>query len=109
MEARDPFRKTQLLDACQVAPAMFEQVVPRLYTFMEPLVTIFHGQGDDQHAKTGLDHGVGHPIAFWSTPWLAAVDSEARAVSRRMPRSQQTSREVSARTSALPQLSRLPA
>ena len=54
MEARDPFRKTQLLDACQVAPAMFEQVVPRLDTFMEPLVTIFQGQGDDQHANTSV-------------------------------------------------------
>ena len=24
--------------------------------------------------EEGLDHGVGHPIAFWSTPGLAAVD-----------------------------------
>lgn len=54
MEASYPFRKTQLLDACQVAPAMCEQVVPRLYTFMEPLVTIFHGQGDDQQAQTSV-------------------------------------------------------
>jgi SRSO17 transposase len=52
MEARYTFRKTQLLDECQVAPEIFEQVVPRLYTFMEPFVTIFHGQVDDQHAKT---------------------------------------------------------
>jgi Cu2+-containing amine oxidase len=22
----------------------------------------------------GLDHRVGHPITFWSNPWLAAVD-----------------------------------
>jgi len=21
----------------------------------------------------GLDHGVGHPLTFWSRPWLAAV------------------------------------
>jgi hypothetical protein len=34
MEARYTFRKTQLLDECQVAPEIFEQVVPRLYTFM---------------------------------------------------------------------------
>jgi len=52
MEARYAFRKTQLLDECQVAPEIFAQVIPRLYTFMEPFVTIFHGQVDDQHAKT---------------------------------------------------------
>ena len=23
--------------------------------------------------QSGLDHGVGHPITFWSSPWLAAV------------------------------------
>jgi SRSO17 transposase len=51
MEARYALRKTQLLDECQVAPEIFEQVIPRLYTFMEPFVTIFHGV-DDQHAKT---------------------------------------------------------
>ena len=54
MEARYAFRKTQLLDECQVAPEIFEQVIPRLYTFMEPLVKIFHGQGDEQHAKTSV-------------------------------------------------------
>ena len=52
MEARYTFRKTQLLDECQVAPEIFEQVIPRLYTLMEPFVTIFHGQVDAQHAKT---------------------------------------------------------
>jgi len=52
MEARYAFRKTQLLDECQVAPEIFEQVIPRLYTFMEPFVKIFHGQVDEQHAKT---------------------------------------------------------
>src|SRR2546427_10175386 len=54
MEARYAFRKTQLLDECQVAPEIFEQVIPRLYTFMEPLVKIFHGQGPEQHAKTSV-------------------------------------------------------
>jgi SRSO17 transposase len=54
MEARYTFRKTPWLAEWQVAPEIFEQVVPRLYTFMEPLVTIFHGQGDDQHAKTSV-------------------------------------------------------
>jgi SRSO17 transposase len=52
MEARYALRKTQLLDECQVAPEIFEQVIPRLYTFMKPFVKIFHGQVDDQHAKT---------------------------------------------------------
>ena len=52
MEARYAFRKTQLLDECQVAPEIFEQVIPRLYTFMKPFVKIFHGQVDSQHAKT---------------------------------------------------------
>jgi SRSO17 transposase len=54
MEARYAFRKTQLLDACQVAPEIFEQVIPRLYPFMKPFVKIFHGQGDEQHAKTSV-------------------------------------------------------
>jgi SRSO17 transposase len=52
MDARYAFRKTQLLQECQVVPEIFEQVIPRLYTFMEPFVTIFHGQVADQHAKT---------------------------------------------------------
>ena len=54
MEARYALRKTQLLDECQVAPEIFEQVIPRLSTFLEPFVTLFHGQGDDQHAKTSV-------------------------------------------------------
>jgi len=52
MEARYAFRKTQLLEECQVAPEIFEQVIPRLYSFMKPFVKIFHGQAADQHAKT---------------------------------------------------------
>src|SRR5712691_9116393 len=52
MEARYAFRKSQLLDECQVAPEIFEQVIPRLYTFMEPFVKTFHGQVAEQHAKT---------------------------------------------------------
>jgi SRSO17 transposase len=52
MEARYTFRKTQLLNECQVVPEIFEQVIPRLYTFMKPFVKIFHGQIDEQHAKT---------------------------------------------------------
>ena len=54
MEARYAFRKSQLLDECQVAPEIFEQVIPRLYTFMKPFLRIFHGQAADQHAKTSV-------------------------------------------------------
>ena len=52
MDARYTIRKHQLLDECQVAPEIFEQVIPRLYTFMKPFVKIFHGQAADRHAKT---------------------------------------------------------
>src|SRR5437867_5628829 len=52
MDARYTIRKHQWLDECQVAPEIFEQVIPRLYTFMKPFVTIFQGQVAEQHAKT---------------------------------------------------------
>jgi SRSO17 transposase len=52
MEARYAFRKSQLLDECQIVPEIFEQVIPRLYTFMEPFVKTFQGQAAGQHAKT---------------------------------------------------------
>jgi hypothetical protein len=52
MEARYAIRKRQLLDECQVAPAIFEQVMPRLDSFMKPFVNIFQGQVAEQHAKT---------------------------------------------------------
>jgi len=52
MEARYALRKSQWLDECQVTPEMFEQVIPRLSTFMKPFVSIFQGQAADQHAKT---------------------------------------------------------
>jgi SRSO17 transposase len=54
MEARYAFRKTQLRAECQGAPEMFEQVIPRLDTFMEPFVQTFHAQAADQHAKTSV-------------------------------------------------------
>ncbi len=54
MEARYAFRKSQLLDECQIAPEIFAQVMPRLYTFMKPFVCIFQGQAADQHAKTSV-------------------------------------------------------
>ena len=63
MEARYALRKTQLLAECQIAPEIFEQVIPRLYAFMKPFVTPFQGQAADQHAKTyvcGLLSNVAH-------------------------------------------------
>ena len=52
MDTRYAIRKRQLLAECQVAPEIFDQVVPRLYTFMAPFVKIFQGQVAEQHAKT---------------------------------------------------------
>jgi len=54
MEARYATRKSPLLDECQVAPEIFEQVLPRLEAFMRPFVSIFHGQAADHHAKTSV-------------------------------------------------------
>ena len=52
MEARYAIRRSQLLEECQVAPEIFEQVVPRLYSFMKPFVKTFQGQVAERHAKT---------------------------------------------------------
>ena len=52
MEARYTTRKQQLLAECQVAPEIFDQVVPRLTTFMAPFVETFCRQELDQHAHT---------------------------------------------------------
>lgn len=52
MEARYAFRKTQLLDECQVAPDIFEQGIPRLDTFMQPFVKIFHGMHPEKHERS---------------------------------------------------------
>jgi SRSO17 transposase len=54
MEARYAFRKSQLLEECQVVPEIFEQVIPRLYTFMQPFVKVFHGEAAVQHAKISV-------------------------------------------------------
>lgn len=54
MEARYAIRKHQLLAECQVAPEIFDQVMPRLPTFMEPFVETFQGQALTQHAKTSV-------------------------------------------------------
>src|SRR5712691_5236718 len=60
MEARYTIRKHQLLAECQVAPEIFEQVIPRLSTFMTPFVTIFQGQVAEQHAKTSVCGRLSH-------------------------------------------------
>jgi len=52
MEARYAIRKRQLLEECQGAPEIFEQVIPRLASFMQPFVQTFHGQVASQHANT---------------------------------------------------------
>jgi SRSO17 transposase len=52
MEARYAIRKHQLLAECQVAPEIFDQVMPRLSTFMAPFVETFQGQALTLHAKT---------------------------------------------------------
>jgi hypothetical protein len=54
MEARYATRKQQLLAECQVAPEIFEQVLPRLTTFMAPFVETFCGPELDQHAQTSI-------------------------------------------------------
>src|SRR6266516_337996 len=52
MEARYATRKQQLLAECQIAPEIFDQVLPRLTTFMAPFVETFCRQEPDQHAQT---------------------------------------------------------
>jgi hypothetical protein len=54
MEARYATRKQPLLAECQVAPAIFEQVLPRLTTFMAPFVATFCRPELDQPAHTYL-------------------------------------------------------
>jgi SRSO17 transposase len=52
MEARFATRKQQLLEECQVAPEIFDQVMPRLAPFLPPFVATFYRQEPDQHAHT---------------------------------------------------------
>jgi SRSO17 transposase len=52
MEARYATRKNQLLAECQIAPEIFDQMMPRLHTFMEPFVDTWGGQALYQHAHT---------------------------------------------------------
>jgi hypothetical protein len=50
MDAQYATRKQQLLAACQVAPAIFHEVMPRLATCMRPFVRTFCRQEPAQHA-----------------------------------------------------------
>ena len=62
MEARYALRKHQLLAACQVAPEIFDEVMPRLSTLMAPFVETFQGQALMPHAQpyvSGLLSDVG--------------------------------------------------
>jgi hypothetical protein len=52
MDARYRIRKAQLLEESQAAPEVFEQVIPRLHTFMEPFVATLPGQAPRAHAQT---------------------------------------------------------
>ena len=52
MDARYPIRKAQLLEECQVAPEVFEQVLPRLRTLLAPFVDTLQGQAPRAHAQT---------------------------------------------------------
>ena len=54
MEARYAIRQHQLLEECQVAPEIFDQVIPRLSTFMAPFVETLQGQALTQHAQTSV-------------------------------------------------------
>lgn len=77
MEARYALRKSPWLDACQVAPEMFEQVLPRLQTFMKPLVGLCQGQAADQHAKTSV-YGLLSNVERQNTASIASRFDQSR-------------------------------
>lgn len=52
MDAAYAIRKRQLLEECQVVPEVFQQVMPRLATFMAPFVATFYRQEPAEHAQT---------------------------------------------------------
>ena len=54
MEVRFATRKQPLLAACQVAPEIFDQVMPRVATFLVPFVETFCRHELNQHAHTSL-------------------------------------------------------
>jgi len=52
MDTEYAIRKRQLLEECQVAPEIFQQVMPRLATFLAPFVAPFCRQEPAEHAQT---------------------------------------------------------
>jgi SRSO17 transposase len=52
MEAEYATRRQQLLEECQVAPEIFDQVMARLETFMVPFGSTFRRQEPSAHAHT---------------------------------------------------------
>jgi hypothetical protein len=60
MEARYAFRTNPLRDACQMAPEVCAQAMPRLSTVMQPLVRLCQGQAADHHATTDVGSLLAH-------------------------------------------------
>lgn len=54
MDASFELRRQQLLDECRVAPEIFERIMPRLETFMEPFGQAWGRSEPRQHAITYL-------------------------------------------------------
>jgi hypothetical protein len=54
MDAAYATRKRPWLEECQMAPEMFQQVMPRLATFMVPFVAPFCRPEPSQHAQTSI-------------------------------------------------------
>jgi SRSO17 transposase len=54
MEARYTARQNQWLQACQVAPEIFHEVMPRLHTLMKPFVATWHRQARHHQARTSV-------------------------------------------------------
>ena len=52
MDTEYAIRKRQWLEECQVAPEIFQQVMPRLATFLAPFVAPFCRQEPAEHAQT---------------------------------------------------------
>ena len=71
MEASFEIRKQELLDECEVAPQIFERVMPRLERFMEPFVSslvrreqVEHSYTFVQGLLTNLEHKNVESIAY---------------------------------------------
>src|SRR5713101_7246883 len=54
MEAEYATRKQQLMEECHVPPHVFDQMMPRLETFMAPFVATFCRQEPSAHAHTSV-------------------------------------------------------